>query len=204
MLGQDYRMARRAVAHASNDNIISLAFSSFCGWWWSMSTSHRTSPVWRCRFSVRHSRISFWLFINILVLKGRFIKGSFRMRTLRFTSLVRFTYLLFFKNCLVFWRIVDPSFLAGSGFGSANKIKRGLASYSRFATHLKKGFECLPSYSFKRRELGCCWLARRWGRCHLIIWIGRIKRLSEITCLGIRMVRSGRDLRPALPNRGIR
>ena len=64
------------------------------------------------------------MFISVLALKGRVVRGGFRMRALRFTSLVRVTSWFFFKSGWFFGRIVDPSFLAGSGFGSADKIKK--------------------------------------------------------------------------------
>ena len=60
----------------------------------------------------------------MLAFKGWIIKSSFRMGAFRFTSLFRFTSWFFFFGDRVFWRIGDPSFLAGSGLGLANRIKK--------------------------------------------------------------------------------
>ena len=71
--------------------------------------------------------------LNTLPSKTIAIPYTCGLSTRRFSRLFRFNSWLFFFSNRVFGRIGDPSFLAGSGFGSANKIKIGLAPYSRFA-----------------------------------------------------------------------
>ena len=77
-----------------------------------------------CRFSIRGGRLGICRFVSMLAVKGWIIKSCFRMEAFRFTSLLRFTSWFFFFGNRVFWRIGDPSFLAGSGFGRANRIKK--------------------------------------------------------------------------------
>ena len=105
------------------------------------SVFHRTSPVWFCRFSIGYGRLNICWFIGMLSFKGWIIKSSFRMRAFWFTSLFQFISWFFFFGDRVFWRIGDPSFLAGSGFGPANRIKKELISCSKDVGHIeRKGF----------------------------------------------------------------
>ena len=206
VLWQSDMTARRSMAKPSNHNIVNCCIwarrfiwgpnrdrrirswtwrISMRSWWINMRISMRA--LW---INMRISRVSFrQISISVLTLWDRIIHRDISISTSTFWGPLWFNPI---SGGIGF------CFLAESGFGAANWQQRINMANRCKTTQLKLLY--LPRDGLEGRHLHGWWITRGWIGSYLIIWVRRIKRVSEVTRQGIRLVRITRDLCTALPD----